>query len=84
MSHPPLPLQASVASQTAQTPNPVVLAAVGWGSRSQEENQPFPSSSLPWEGSGEGRGAERPQQSPTPALGVPGKQPQPQGCCLLH
>lgn len=72
--------------RSPQTPNPVVLATVGLGSRSQEENRPFPSLSLPWEGAGEGRGAERPQQSPSPALGVPGKQPQPQGShpCTEH
>lgn len=72
--------------RSPQTPNPVVLAAVGLGSRSQEENQPFPSSSLPWEGAGEGREAVRPWQSPSPALGVPGKQPQPQGShpCTEH
>lgn len=86
MSSPPSPTpQASVG--TPKLPRPqiwFILATVGWGSWSQEENQPFPRSSLPWEGAGEGRGAERPQQSLTPALGVPGKQPQPQGRCLLH
>lgn len=72
--------------RSPQTPNLVVLAAVGLGSRSQEENRPFPSLSLPWEGAGEGRGAERPRQSTSPALGVPGKQPQPQGShpCTEH